>query len=764
MDIKKFSTKSITNTLIVFFGVVILVIVILLGYQTLFPSADNVYTGLGLSYPTPENLNQDMLPDYRINTSVASYPVLEILNQSEVNSIFGDSSGTYPGYKLTFTMFSGTGEPKPGVMGIVPLNKFDYANLNVLNYSPSESSPAYRLLTYGLSRASGTQGSDRVLINNSIVKYREAINLASKTYAIEGNTLYSIDPRLRTTSNYDPNVTRNTSFPGRKTVGWSLSISIDPNAEYREAANNSLALSVLSYSLASATNLHYDTEGQQIRAAYDKYRALIPTQAGTNGLTIQSVDSIPFGQAASIGFGIDFTKFPEIDSQGAYIRSIMLNVQDTNICKVSFSNRDDEGTATIGCTWGGRTTNRGAASIDANSPGAISTNQPGNRTITLKAYSNLSDTAPLRIITKQIAITNNWSDQTIGSGLNNFGITITTPATVSTSQAAVPIKIHTGNLNPSASQNDVAALAWYICVGRAENHPTDSRNCEQRGRDASLTANTAASHDYTYAWNVTGSQAGSYRYFMVKTWSPDEWQKPQSEQQPNSQVFSGNILISATSQDDENNGGGDGGPTDQPSPDANIPSWLANIGFSKSGITSVNQLIGRIGGFTLMTLGAIAIIAIIMAGLKYITSGGDEKKAETGKKALLFAIFGIIIASLSVMLIQVTIKEIQHISGVFPSPSSTDIKIPTSRTGPTAEIINIIGQDGLAWNLIRLAAYWAQAVAVFYVIYASYLYMMSFGDESKAEAGKKTLIWALIGLAVVLSANIILRVLTGIVV
>ena len=55
-------------------------------------------------------------------------------------------------------------------------------------------------------------------------------------------------------------------------------------------------------------------------------------------------------------------------------------------------------------------------------------------------------------------------------------------------------------------------------------------------------------------------------------------------------------------------------------------------------------------------------------------------------------------------------------------------------------------------DLTIIAAY----LVIGYVIYGGYLYMFSDGDPTKAASGKKTLLHAFIGLAIVLSANIIL--------
>ena len=170
----------------------------------------------------------------------------------------------------------------------------------------------------------------------------------------------------------------------------------------------------------------------------------------------------------------------------------------------------------------------------------------------------------------------------------------------------------------------------------------------------------------------------------------------------------------------------------------------------------------RIGGFTLLILGILAIIGIIMAGLKYITAGGDQQKAESGKKALLFSVYGIILAVLCVFLIQTTVNEIRRIAAPIPgATNTTEITMPFKNVGPVAELADFFNQNGLIWAVITLAIVYSEAVAIFFILYASFQYMTAYGDESKAEGAKKTIIWAVVGLAVVLSVNVILNIFTG---
>ncbi len=59
------------------------------------------------------------------------------------------------------------------------------------------------------------------------------------------------------------------------------------------------------------------------------------------------------------------------------------------------------------------------------------------------------------------------------------------------------------------------------------------------------------------------------------------------------------------------------------------------------------SLIEKAANWLLYVVIALAVIFIIYAGFLYLTSGGDEKKTETAKKYIIYAIIGIAIALLA---------------------------------------------------------------------------------------------------------------------
>ncbi len=76
------------------------------------------------------------------------------------------------------------------------------------------------------------------------------------------------------------------------------------------------------------------------------------------------------------------------------------------------------------------------------------------------------------------------------------------------------------------------------------------------------------------------------------------------------------------------------------------------------------ELFGNTGIFTQITntilaaVGLIAVIMLIFGGIRYIISGGDQKKVTDAKNTILYAIIGLIIALLSYAIVNFVLNAL----------------------------------------------------------------------------------------------------------
>ena len=79
------------------------------------------------------------------------------------------------------------------------------------------------------------------------------------------------------------------------------------------------------------------------------------------------------------------------------------------------------------------------------------------------------------------------------------------------------------------------------------------------------------------------------------------------------------------------------------------------------GADQPSDLFGQSGTFSKITsimlfvIGAIAVIMIVIGGLRYVLSGGDSSQITAAKNTILYAIIGIVVAILAYAIIQFVI-------------------------------------------------------------------------------------------------------------
>ncbi len=104
---------------------------------------------------------------------------------------------------------------------------------------------------------------------------------------------------------------------------------------------------------------------------------------------------------------------------------------------------------------------------------------------------------------------------------------------------------------------------------------------------------------------------------------------------------------------------------------------------SAKGTDQPSVLIGSGGIFSeitnvlLFAIGAIAVIMIVVGGLRYVISGGDAKQVDAAKNTILYAIIGIIVALLAY-------AAVGFVTSSFTAGTSTDGTSSSGISGGTS--------------------------------------------------------------------------------
>jgi hypothetical protein len=74
--------------------------------------------------------------------------------------------------------------------------------------------------------------------------------------------------------------------------------------------------------------------------------------------------------------------------------------------------------------------------------------------------------------------------------------------------------------------------------------------------------------------------------------------------------------------------------------------------------TSLTDVVGAVINILSVMAGVIAVIMILVAGFRYITSGGDSGKVSSAKGALIYAVVGLIVAAMAQAIVRFVLDKI----------------------------------------------------------------------------------------------------------
>lgn len=73
--------------------------------------------------------------------------------------------------------------------------------------------------------------------------------------------------------------------------------------------------------------------------------------------------------------------------------------------------------------------------------------------------------------------------------------------------------------------------------------------------------------------------------------------------------------------------------------------------------TSINTIVKAVINILSILVGALAVIMVIYAAFRYITSGGDGGKVASAKSTLIYALVGLAIAALAQLIVRYVLSK-----------------------------------------------------------------------------------------------------------
>jgi len=161
------------------------------------------------------------------------------------------------------------------------------------------------------------------------------------------------------------------------------------------------------------------------------------------------------------------------------------------------------------------------------------------------------------------------------------------------------------------------------------------------------------------------------------------------------------------------------------------------------GFTTVSALLSSVLTNLMGILAIISLVFIIIGGIMYMVSAGNETMVTRAKKTWTGAVIGLAIA----MAAPTFLKTIQTILG------------GNSNTGGSADswVSNALSLRDIAVNVLDLLLSIIGIIAMISMIIGGIMYLTAAGDERRIDKGKEIFKYSIIGIIVALSAVVVIN-------
>lgn len=160
------------------------------------------------------------------------------------------------------------------------------------------------------------------------------------------------------------------------------------------------------------------------------------------------------------------------------------------------------------------------------------------------------------------------------------------------------------------------------------------------------------------------------------------------------------------------------------------------------GFSSVSELLSSILDHLMGVVAVVAIVFIIIGGLMYMLSAGNEKMITRAKACWTAAVIGMAI----VFAAPTFLKEIKNILG----GGSTG-------TNPDAWVSGALTLQQIAINVLNLLLALIGIIAIVSLVVGGGMYLTAYGDEDRIKKAKNIVTYAIIGIVVSLGSLVIVK-------
>lgn len=157
-------------------------------------------------------------------------------------------------------------------------------------------------------------------------------------------------------------------------------------------------------------------------------------------------------------------------------------------------------------------------------------------------------------------------------------------------------------------------------------------------------------------------------------------------------------------------------------------------------VSTVSEVLGKVLSFLQGAIATVAVLFIVIGGILYMTSAGNEKNITRAKNCWTGAVIGMALALAAPSLL----KDIRTVLGASGSSGNSAVD-------------SGIGLKAIASNVLTLLLSIVGIIAIISMVIGGIMYMTSYGDDDRMQTGKKIFTYSIIGITISLASLVIIK-------
>lgn len=186
---------------------------------------------------------------------------------------------------------------------------------------------------------------------------------------------------------------------------------------------------------------------------------------------------------------------------------------------------------------------------------------------------------------------------------------------------------------------------------------------------------------------------------------------------------------------------------------------------------TLKSVLIRLTNWLLGLVAVLTLLGVVIGGVRMVAAVGNENHLASAKKIVLWSLAGLAVSALALTIINVLVVDILGISYLIGTPPTAyaqdcgDLPADVCKSTLKGDLQALEGSTGLkifdeqtiASNIVNTITSLAGIVALVIFIIGAFMVIISLGNDSRVELGKKMMLYAVIGLLLIGLAYVVLR-------